>query len=37
VYLSDTGIYYRPVSEAQPVAAGDAPPEPVAGTLLYTF
>jgi ATP-dependent Clp protease ATP-binding subunit ClpC len=37
VYLGDTGIYYRQVSEAQPVTAGDAPPEPVAGTPLYTF
>ena len=37
VYLGDTGIYYRPVSEAQPVSAGDAPAEPVAGTPLYTF
>jgi ATP-dependent Clp protease ATP-binding subunit ClpC len=37
VYLGDTGIYYRQVSEAQPVAAGDAPPDPVAGTPLYTF
>jgi ATP-dependent Clp protease ATP-binding subunit ClpC len=37
VYLGDTGIYYRQVTEAQPVAAGDAPAEPVAGTPLYTF
>ena len=37
VYLGDTGIFYRPVSEAQPVSAGDAPAEPVAGTPLYTF
>src|SRR5437667_2912523 len=32
VYRGDTGIYYRQVSEAQPVAAGDATPEPVEGT-----
>src|SRR2546423_452480 len=32
VYLGDTGIYYRPVLEAQPVGAGDVAPEPVAGT-----
>jgi hypothetical protein len=37
VYLGDSGIYYRPVSEAQPVSAGDAPAEPVVGTPLYTF
>jgi ATP-dependent Clp protease ATP-binding subunit ClpC len=37
VYLGDTGIFYRPVSEPQPVGAGDAPAEPVAGTPLYTF
>jgi len=37
VYLGDTGIYYRPVGEPQPVGAGDAPAEPVAGTPLYTF
>jgi ATP-dependent Clp protease ATP-binding subunit ClpC len=37
VYLGDTGIYYRPIAEAQPVGAGDVPAEPVAGTPLYTF
>src|ERR1700726_560791 len=37
VYLGDTGIYYRPIMEAQPVGAGDVAPEPVAGTPLYTF
>jgi ATP-dependent Clp protease ATP-binding subunit ClpC len=37
VYLGDSGIYYRPVMEAQPVGAGDVPAEPVAGTPLYTF
>jgi ATP-dependent Clp protease ATP-binding subunit ClpC len=38
VYLSDTGIFYRALNaEAQPVAAGDAPAEPVAGVPLYTF
>jgi ATP-dependent Clp protease ATP-binding subunit ClpC len=38
VYLGDTGIYYRPINaEAQPVAAGDAPAEPLAGVPLYTF
>jgi len=37
VYLGDTGIYYRQILEAQPVGAGDAPAEPVAGIPLYTF
>jgi ATP-dependent Clp protease ATP-binding subunit ClpC len=37
VYLGDTGIFYRPIAEAQPVGAGDTPAEPVAGTPLYTF
>jgi ATP-dependent Clp protease ATP-binding subunit ClpC len=38
VYLGDSGIFYRPLNaEAQPVAAGEAPAEPVAGVPLYTF
>src|SRR6266851_2086678 len=36
VYLSDAGIYYRPIAEAQPVGAG-APAELVAGIALCTF
>ena len=37
VYLGDTGIYYRPLNAEQPVAAGDAPAEPVAGVPLFSF
>jgi ATP-dependent Clp protease ATP-binding subunit ClpC len=38
VYLGDTGIFYRAVNtEAQPVAAGEAPAEKEAGVPLYTF
>ncbi len=38
VYLGDTGIYYRQVNtELQPVGVGGDEPEPVAGTMLYTF
>ena len=37
VYLGDTGIYYRALNAEQPVAAGDAPAEPVPGVPLYTF
>jgi ATP-dependent Clp protease ATP-binding subunit ClpC len=46
VYLGDTGIYYRQVNSAaapvevpEPVAAGSIAlePEPVPGTLLYSF
>src|SRR4029077_6121203 len=36
VYLGDTGIYYRPVAEAQPVGAG-GPVAGVAGIALCTF
>jgi ATP-dependent Clp protease ATP-binding subunit ClpC len=40
VYLGDTGIYYRPLAQEQPVGAGDvetAPAEPAPGTLLFSF
>ena len=36
VYLGNVGIYYRPITEAQPMGAG-APAGLVAGIALSTF
>lgn len=38
VYLSDTGLFFRPIQEAEEALVGATGPSvPIAGTLLYTF
>ena len=37
VYLGDTGIYYRPITQETEAVPAGAPAEPVPGTLLYNF